>query len=123
MKRLLIVEDNVSLARGMKLLLKDEGFTARIAHGGTEVQEIITGRYTPEFAILDLAMADSTGTELLAFLVNRWPKLKIYIYSGYVSDSKGLSRNVCGCFRKAKHSVLDIVKVMNKPSKEGNFQR
>jgi DNA-binding response OmpR family regulator len=67
MTRLLIVEDNEDLARGLASNLEIEGFETRIAHNGNAGLKDAR-EFDPHLIILDLMLPDLDGYEVLSTL-------------------------------------------------------
>jgi two-component system CheB/CheR fusion protein len=61
-RRVLIVDDNIDFAAGMKILLEHEGHTAEIAHDGKSAVETAK-RFSPEVVLLDLGLPRMNGFE------------------------------------------------------------
>jgi PAS domain S-box-containing protein len=61
--RILVVDDNVDIARGIAKLLKSSGYELSIAHGGTEALEIAR-EIRPDIALLDIGLPGMNGYEL-----------------------------------------------------------
>ena len=63
---LLIVEDEVSLRRLMRLMLEREGFLVRDAGNGLEALDVIAESGLPDLALVDLMMPVMNGQEFVA---------------------------------------------------------
>ncbi len=63
---LLIVEDEVSLRRLMRLMLEREGFLVRDASNGEEALAAIAEYGLPDIALVDLMMPVMNGQEFVA---------------------------------------------------------
>ncbi|HUF89353.1 MAG TPA: response regulator transcription factor [Gemmatimonadota bacterium] len=64
MTRVLIVEDNETLALGLRRSLEAAGFQARVAADG-RAAEIALGAFDPDLVVLDLMLPEKDGFELL----------------------------------------------------------
>ncbi len=75
---ILLVEDDVSLAEGLKSALKREGFSINhVTKGITAVEAIKTE--VPDIVVLDLGLPDIDGLEVLSRMRNHAPLLPILL--------------------------------------------
>lgn len=65
--KILIVDDNKDAAESMQLLLEVLGHEVKVAYQGTDAIRCV-GSFAPDVALIDLAMPDMDGFELLAIL-------------------------------------------------------
>jgi DNA-binding response OmpR family regulator len=87
-KRILIVEDDRSVAQTMALLLSERGYdvkSVRSAEEGFSTFEV----WQPDLAILDVFLPDQNGVEMAIALRSEYPGLKILLFSG-VPDTQAL---------------------------------
>ncbi len=63
----LCVEDNVAACNAQKLLLESRGFKVKTAHSAEDALRTVEN-FTPDVALLDLGLPDTSGEELLAQL-------------------------------------------------------
>jgi DNA-binding NarL/FixJ family response regulator len=79
--RVLLVEDHPAVRQGLRLMLEDEGIQvcAEADHG----DEALLGaaREAPDLAVIDLALGDEDGLELLARFGRERPGLTLLVYS------------------------------------------
>ena len=62
-KKILLIEDEVKLARFVELELKYEGYDVSVCHDGREgLQQIMDGEY--DMVLLDLMLPGLTGIEI-----------------------------------------------------------
>jgi two-component system response regulator AtoC len=81
---ILLVEDEVTLARNIQRYLEREGFEVRIA-GTLRAGEAAFEEFRPDLILLDLALPDGSGIELLARLRARNRQAKAIILTGHGS--------------------------------------
>lgn len=74
MRRILIVDDNVDVARSLWILLKQMGHQVEVAHDGRSALDTAR-RQRPEVLFIDLAMPQMDGYELVQRL-RREPQLE-----------------------------------------------
>lgn len=77
---LLIVEDEVSLRRLMRLMLEREGFLVRDAGNGLEALDVIAEYGLPDLALVDLMMPVMNGQQFVAEVSARgWEMPAIFV--------------------------------------------
>ena len=77
---LLIVEDEVSLRRLMRLMLEREGFLVRDAGNGLEALDAIAEYGLPDLALVDLMMPVMNGQQFVAEVSARgWEMPAIFV--------------------------------------------
>lgn len=80
---LLVVDDNEDFAMAIERLLKEDGFTVKVAHDGTTALEVLKSS-TPALILLDLVMPDMDGFGVVRELQQNpeWRKIPVVILSG-----------------------------------------
>lgn len=76
--KVLLVEDDQSLAAGIAKVLTDEGFVVEVAHNGQDALHQLPVT-EPEMVILDLGLPDMDGTEVLRKLRKTHATLPVMI--------------------------------------------
>jgi len=61
----LVVDDETGILESLSILLRNEGFDPRLAHGGKKGLEML-GEFSPEIVLTDIRMPNVTGVEILA---------------------------------------------------------
>ena len=87
--RVLLLEDDQSLVRIMKLLLEREGFQVTAAYRGQEALRLL-GEQQFHLAVVDIDLPDTTGFQVMNQAnENGWlGNLKIVFWSGNPSDDR-----------------------------------
>ncbi|HEX8170630.1 MAG TPA: response regulator [Thermoanaerobaculia bacterium] len=80
--RILLVEDEESIATGLQLLLIADGIDVHVARCGSEVEAAIAA-ISPDAIILDVGLPDIEGTEVFSRLRHRWPLLPVVFSTGH----------------------------------------
>lgn len=97
LRRVLIVDDDPSVAEGVSMLLEEEGIEARIVYAGSEA-EAAAEEMQPDVVLLDVSLADMDGKEVFDRLIRRWPDLPVVFASGHIEEgglgSRTSRRNV-----------------------------
>jgi two-component system response regulator RegA len=80
--RLLLVDDDAPLRRSMSRALERRGFEVLSAEGLAEARELAID-HKPDFAVLDLRLAEGSGLDLVSMLRDLRPDIRIVIVTGY----------------------------------------
>lgn len=101
-RRLLLVEDDISVAAGLSSLLELEQIVVRVAEQGREVVRAIE-EMAPDAVVLDLTLPDMDGREVFAQIVARWPDLPVVFSTGHGGEgelARELGRDHVGFLQK-----------------------
>jgi CheY-like chemotaxis protein len=93
-ERLLLVDDDADVREIICRVLDELGYVVREASGGAEALTAL-GDFTPDLLIVDFAMPNMNGAELVTDARKRNANLKVLFVSGY-SDSAVLDAAVGG---------------------------
>jgi DNA-binding response OmpR family regulator len=120
-QKILIVEDDRSLSRVLKLKLTKAGYEIDIANNGEEgVKMMKSGGY--KLVLLDLIMPKMTGFDVLAFMKKEDFDLPVLILSnlGQNEDKEKTEGfgNVQGYIVKSNISLDDVIKQIDKTLNE-----
>ncbi|PTY03158.1 hypothetical protein DB347_22005 [Opitutaceae bacterium EW11] len=86
--RILVVEDNLLVARSFASALQDQQFDVVLAESGEQAWEIVTTDPMGfDVAICDVNLTGLSGEELLEKLRGFAPYLRVVMTSGYVTDA------------------------------------
>ena len=66
-RRILLVDDDPAVLRGLSGLLRDEGYRTETAATAAEAHEALSKRDPPAAMVLDLGLSDMSGFELLEY--------------------------------------------------------
>lgn len=81
MKRILLVDDEISFARPMQKILSNAGYAVETANDGLMALEMYR-RQPADLVIMDLIMPEKEGLETIPELLQLNPGLKIIAMSG-----------------------------------------
>ena len=102
MKTILIVDDEVEVARALRRLLRRE-FNIELAHSGAEALQKLE-QVPVDLVLSDFRMPNMSGAQLLCEVKNRWPTTARVVLSGYADIESMLSSvnegEVCRFLRK-----------------------
>jgi CheY-like chemotaxis protein len=79
--RILVVDDNHTIADPLAFVLWVEGYTAKAVHSGTEAIAAAL-EFRPELLISDVVMPDMPGTETAIRVCLMFPDCKVILFSG-----------------------------------------
>jgi signal transduction histidine kinase len=82
--RILIVDDDESICRSLRLIFKRKGYETETAGTGREAIEKAQGGFF-NLALLDIRLPDTAGIELLAPLKELHPDMAVILVTGYAS--------------------------------------
>ena len=71
--RVLVVDDEPQIVRGLKIILRTAGYTVEAAETKAEALAVLAAR-PPDALVLDLVLPDGRGVELCED-IRRWSKL------------------------------------------------
>jgi CheY-like chemotaxis protein len=91
-RRLLLVEDDETIATGLAAVLELEGVAVQVVGLGLEAEGAAES-FQPDAVLLDLNLPDIDGREVYARLARRWPLLPVIISTGHgdVATVKGFT--------------------------------
>jgi two-component system response regulator RegA len=81
-RKLLLVDDDAPLRRSLTRALERRGFAVLPAEGLAEGR-MLAREHRPEFAVLDMRLAEGSGLDLLKVLREARPDIRIVIVTGY----------------------------------------
>jgi two-component system, NtrC family, response regulator AtoC len=85
----LVVDDEASIADGLRLTLEGEGYSVRIA-GGVGTALAVVGQTDVQAAVVDLRLPDGDGLELTRELRTRNPLMQVLVITAYGSVRKAM---------------------------------
>ncbi|HUP88602.1 MAG TPA: sigma-54 dependent transcriptional regulator [Longimicrobiales bacterium] len=94
---ILIVDDEPNIRRMLGSLLRHEGYSVTEAANGAEARERLNDTEA-DVTLLDLAIPDITGFELLEAIHHRWPLTPVIMMSGRASLSDAVQATKLGAF-------------------------
>lgn len=91
MKTILVVDDEVDIAEGLRWILEDQGYFVMVARNGIEALEILKDK-TPDLILLDMMMPVMNGEELLRALKGRNPHLEVPVVCMSAGNVEAVAR-------------------------------
>ena len=89
--RVLIVDDERSVAETLLMILQGEGYEAASAYNGSAALQKIEF-FTPDCVISDVIMPGMNGIELCEIIEQRHPNCHILLFSGQASTNELVER-------------------------------
>jgi two-component system nitrogen regulation response regulator NtrX len=96
--RILIVDDEESIRRSLGGILSDEGFETASEADGEQAVATIDRDGPPDLVLLDIAMPNRDGVEILGELRERWPELPVVMMSGHGTIETAVRTTRIGAF-------------------------
>ena len=87
--RIMIVEDEKSIAGFIKAILNSNGYDAMVAQSGSEALTMISS-HCPDLVVLDLGLPDMDGMEIIT-RVRSWTQLPIIVVSARGNEQDKVS--------------------------------
>ncbi|MEI8103727.1 MAG: response regulator [Candidatus Moraniibacteriota bacterium] len=115
-KKILIIEDEQSLAHALELKLTHSGFEVRTALDGISGLEL-SDKETFDLILLDLIMPKMNGYEVLAQLKEKQNKTPVIVLTNLGQDedkTRVESLGVIGFFVKSNTPLAEIVEYIEK---------
>lgn len=86
-RKVLVVEDDVSVNRMLATMVRQLGFQPLCAANGEEALALLEGKPGIRLLIADLVMPLMGGSALAEIVHKRWPRVGILLISGYTLES------------------------------------
>lgn len=81
-QRILVVDDEVLIARTLSLILERNGFDSAAASSGEQALTLLD-TFRPDILITDVVMPGMGGRELAALVAKRYPACRIFMLTGH----------------------------------------
>lgn len=87
MTKILVVEDDGSIAELVQTILEEEGYEVIISPSAEKAKEVIDAE-KPALALIDMVLPGQGGMDLILDLHATWPDLRIILTSGKIDMNK-----------------------------------
>ncbi len=84
--KLLLVDDDPVFCQVLSRALQKRGYQVSVAHDQRTAEEL-GGQLNPQFAIVDLRIANDSGLNVIKSLIKIKPEIRIVVLTGYASIS------------------------------------
>jgi DNA-binding NtrC family response regulator len=86
---ILVMEDEEAVARGLEMVLQEEGYDVDLAFTGARALETFTTSDI-DLVVADLRLPDTDGLEIIKIVKERKPETEVVIITGYSSVSSAV---------------------------------
>lgn len=93
----LLVEDEVNLAKGLQMVLREEGYEVDVAMTGLSALDTFRGNGF-SLVVADLRLPDIDGLEVLKQISDDRPQTKMLVITGYPTISSAVTAMKMGAF-------------------------
>lgn len=107
---ILLVEDEFSVAKGLEMVMTEEGYDVDLAETGREALHKFWTKDNFDLMVADLRLPDIDGMEVIQRVKDRRPETKVIIITGYPSVSSAV--------QAAKMGISDYLR---KPFTDDDF--
>lgn len=80
-RKIMVVDDEVSIADTLALIFSSNGYDAQSAYSAEQALEMIEG-WSPDLAIIDVVLPGMNGIEFAIFLKASYPQIDFLLFSG-----------------------------------------
>lgn len=84
--KLLIVDDERTIADTLGQIFTTNGYEARVAYSAEQAAEIVAG-WVPDLIIVDVILPQMNGIDLAVLLQEHFPKCRVLLFSGQVATA------------------------------------
>jgi PAS domain S-box-containing protein len=85
-KRVLVLDDEISIAEFVALYLESEGVIAQHTDNKIDLIKILASEQSFDFFITDMILPDISGREAVELVKAKFPDIRIYSISGYIAE-------------------------------------
>ena len=91
MATVLVVDDEVELCLALKMYLERMGHRVVLFHSGKAARSFVSGGgIVPDYAFVDHQLGSESGAELVVYLMEVMPGLRVILMSGFPLDEDEL---------------------------------
>ncbi|MBN2125641.1 MAG: response regulator [Deltaproteobacteria bacterium] len=95
--QILLMEDELSVAKGLQMVLSEEGYGVDVAMTGTRALEIF-GSKEFDLLVADLRLPDIDGMEVIKAVKEKRPETEVVVITGYASVASAVEAMKTGAF-------------------------
>jgi CheY-like chemotaxis protein len=85
--RILIVEDDASVASGLAAILESEGIGVRVIERGEEAARAVA-LFDPDVVLIDVSLPDMSGAEVYEEIVGKYPDIGVIFSTGHADEAR-----------------------------------
>jgi CheY-like chemotaxis protein len=123
MPRILIIEDEPSIAMVIREFLKDEGFETKEAYDGASGLKILDDGYMPDLVMADLNMPVLSGREVVGYMRsrNKFMDIPVIIITGSIPNSTEFPEQ--GSYQDVLQKPFEFSNMLNKINNILNYRQ
>jgi FixJ family two-component response regulator len=95
--KVLVVDDEVSVCKSVRRVLKKDGLTVDAALSGEEALELLSKR-TYGVVVTDMMMPGVGGMDLIRIVKDKWPEISVIMITGYATIKTAVEAMKNGAF-------------------------
>lgn len=111
LKRVLLAEDDASVAAGIAAVLEEEGIAVDLVERGADVAARLESN-SPDALVLDVKLPDVDGVSLYRALKPRWPNLPVLFSTGH-GDAQLLTGELAGARIRCLQKPYDATTLLD----------
>lgn len=86
MRRILIVDDEITIADTMSLIFRAQHYEAQVAYSAERAIEVIA-EWRPDLAIIDVMLPEMNGIDLAIVIKANYPACHVLLFSGHTNTT------------------------------------
>lgn len=94
---ILLVEDELSVGKGLQMILREEGYSVNLASNGKSALDEFTGKPF-DLVVADLRLPDIDGMDVVKHVKQSRPEIAVIVITGYASVSSAVTAMKMGVF-------------------------
>ncbi|MFY9397162.1 MAG: response regulator [Desulfomonilia bacterium] len=116
MKRILVVDDDVSIQRLLQEELDEEGYTTIIVSSGKEALPYLNGKGggRPDLIILDLRMPEMNGLETMGHILKSRQGVPVIIHTAYSGYRRDVMAMAADAYVVKSHDLTKLKETIRK---------
>jgi DNA-binding NtrC family response regulator len=94
---ILVMEDEVTVAKGLEMVLSEEGYRVALAATGHDAIDTFDKK-TFDLLVADLRLPDMDGLDVIKMVKEKWPQTQVVVITGYSSLNAVVSSMKLGAY-------------------------
>ncbi len=123
----LVMEDETTVAKGLEMVLAEEGYQVFLAATGQEALQSFQQKPV-DLLVADLRLPDMDGMDVIKLVKDRWPQTQVVVITGYSSINSVVNSMRLGAFdylskpftedqiKEAVHNALQVKEAAERPA-------
>jgi CheY-like chemotaxis protein len=83
--KILVVDDEQSVADTLCIIFQKYGFESRAAHSGAEAIACV-GEFCPKLLLCDISMPGTGGLEVILHITKKYPSCRVLLLTGHYTN-------------------------------------